>query len=218
MEYPVGGPYRTMMSRRDLMSAGLAFAATYAGFATGKAQALTALAESAQAVPGWNSDLQKFGAALMDTILPEDDGYGALTVGAPQFLELVLRDVLKPERRLALVEGLRALQTSLTQQLGTSFESLAPTRRHNELARFDSSTYVALADGAVAAPAQLAYVHLKEITLVAFFTNEAVAKRLLDYAPVPGHYEADLPVTDDLRTFYEDDMAGSQHRFAGKLI
>lgn len=213
-EQRIGGRYRLLLSRRKLLTAGLAFAAAFK-ILPPQGRVFAAVADDK--VPGWTAALQVFAASLMDTILPEDEGTGALIVGGPLFLNEVMRgEASRPDFRAALVEGLDDLHATMRAQIGAPFETQPALRRHNELARFDSVTYLSLAAGN-GSRAQRAYVMLKEITLIAFFTNEAVAKSLLDYSPVPGQYQADLPLTADIRAFYEDEMAGGYFKYAGHM-
>jgi hypothetical protein len=142
--------------------------------------------------------------ALIDTILPADDSPGAVELGAPAFVDLVLRVLWTPAQHRDFLDGLNELAAALKVEAGASFESLPPTHRAGALARFDAETYLALADGQTATASQRAYLQLKEMTIHAYFTTEQIATRLLDYQPVPGEYQPDLPVTDATRTFYED--------------
>lgn len=216
MEYPPVCSEEFSLSRRRLLVAGTSFAAA---FAAGLSLRSGAAAEPPMpAIAGWDAPLISFTSALADTIIPATETPGAVAVGAPAFLELIVRDLLAPADRASFLSGVQSLARLLEQQTGAPFLSLPVVRRTNELARFDGETYTALANGSEANAAQASYLQLKEYTLVAFFTSQQVATTMLDYSPVPGTYEPDLPLTPQTRAFYEDGGASGAHLNAGKIL
>lgn len=215
MNYPPVVGDEISLTRRRLIAAGASFAAAFAAGLSFRANG--AEAEN-KPLAGWDAPHQALVSALMDTIIPATDTPGALSVGAPAFLELVLRDLLTPADRTAFVGGLQGLGAVLQEQAGASFTSLPAVRRTNELARFDGETYAALADGAKATGAQASYLQLKEYTLVAYFTSQNVATTMLDYTPVPGPYVPDRPLAEQPHAFYEDGGAVGAHLNAGKIL
>jgi glucoside 3-dehydrogenase (cytochrome c) hitch-hiker subunit len=220
MEYPPNKQSNYLVSRRRIIIAGTGFAAAFAArLSLGQSDASASDAgKSPLAV--LNADLALLSRTLMDTILPEDDTPGALSVGAPAFLEVVLSDLFSSGDRLAFLSGLEALGTVLHTQSGATFPSLPAERRVIELARFDADTYMALASSSAASSAELSYVRLKEITLIAFFTSKEIATTMLNFSPVPGHYEPDLPISAQPRADYleaEDSGAYRAHEYAGKI-
>lgn len=215
MEYPPVCADDFSLSRRRLLAAGASFAAAFAAGLSLRANGADA---DARVIAGWDASLKALAPALMDTIIPATDTPGALSVGAPAFLELVLRDLLTPADRAAFTSGLHGLDLALQQQAGASFTTLPAVRRTNELARFDGETYAAVADGATATAAQASYLQLKEYTLIAFFTSQNIATTMLDYTPVPGPYMADMALAGQPHTFYEDGGAVGAHLNAGKIL
>lgn len=218
MMYPPGKQDDQFISRRRLLAAGSSFAAAFAaGLSLRSSESIAATGPGKPAIVGWNGGLETLCAALMGTIIPEDETPGAISVGGPVFLELVLRDLFAPTDRDAFVSGLKTLRAILEEQAGLSFAILPADRRAKELALFEAETFLTMSQGTGATAAQTSYLQLKEITLVAFFTSQKIATTLLDFTPVPGHYIPDLPIAEQAHTDYEDSGAYGAHRYAGKL-
>lgn len=217
MKYLPGEHDDLMISRRRLLVSGSSFAVAFAAGLSLRSGANTAPEPVTPPIVGWNAGLESLTRALMNAIIPEDETPGALAVGGPAFLAVVLRDLFAPAERDAFLGGLKALDVTLREQGGAPFASLPAERQTDELTRFDAEIYASLANGLRPAVAQSSYLQLKEITLVAFFTSQRVATTMLDFSPVPGHYVPDLPITAQPLTDYEDSGAYGEHRYAGKL-
>jgi gluconate 2-dehydrogenase gamma chain len=130
-------------------------------------------------------------SGVVDIMIPRTDTPGALDVGVPAFIDLMLRDVYSPEDRDRYLTGLAEFDAA-----GHSFVTLEATQRVALVRKFH--------DAAVHEERQLraGHAHLqrpfilmtKELTLLRFFTSEVGATQVLQYVAVPGSFHGCLPL------------------------
>lgn len=129
-------------------------------------------------------------SAMADRILPATSTPGALDVGVPAFIDMMLQDVYPKNLQDIVKNGLGELENQAKQQYETSFSRLSASEQDEML--------VDLEDRALAAnPAPTSkpfFSIIKELTIAGFFTSEEGAKATLDVVPIPGKYEGCIPV------------------------
>jgi hypothetical protein len=133
---------------------------------------------------------------VADIVIPRTDTPGALDVGVPAFIDLMLRDVYTPEDRDRYLTGLADLDAAASSGHGRPFVALELAQRTALVRKFH--------DAAVHEERQLrdAHAHLqrpfilmtKELTLLRFFTSQVGATEVLQYVAVPGSYHGCLPL------------------------
>ncbi len=133
---------------------------------------------------------------VAEIMIPRTDTPGAVDVGVPGFIDLMLKDVYTQNDRDRYLAGLAELDAAAQSEHGQKF------------VRLDSSPQVALVrkfhDAAVVEERRLQSKHAhverpfilmtKELTLLGFFTSEAGATQVLQYVAVPGSYHACVPI------------------------
>lgn len=124
-------------------------------------------------------------AAAADRILPRTDTPGARDAGVPAFVELMFAEYLTADERRRLADGLADLQKRATAAHGRAFAALAVAEQDALL-----KTLAAEAQD----QARGFFQQLRELTVVGYFTSELVGKEVLHYDPVPGRWEADVPL------------------------
>lgn len=126
---------------------------------------------------------------LADTILPRTDTPGAIDVGVPAWIDLVVGEYFSDTRRAAFLADLDAIDPLARAQSGAPLAAL----NHGDLARV-----VAALDAASGSlelsPAQRGYVKLKELILYGYFTSKPVQQDLLKVVIVPGRFDADVRI------------------------
>ncbi len=126
-------------------------------------------------------------AAIADTILPRSDSPGALDVGVPAFVDVVVSENYTDATRTAFVAGLDALETLLLTANGVALQS----SNHTTFARLTTGERET-AVGAVEqipdrrTPATRAHWQLKGLIIHGYFTSERVQKELLKFEMMPG--------------------------------
>jgi gluconate 2-dehydrogenase gamma chain len=175
-------PSTTKIDRRaaiqTLLQGGLALS-LMPGFAE---TAWSAIADAGErpAARALNSGQTKMIALIADTILPRSDTPGAIDVGVPRWIDLVLAEYFSAERRAAFLADLSAID-----QLAVSTSG--------DLVKVVSSLDAATGSKDLT-PAQRGYVKLKELVIHGYFTSKPVQQDLLKVVIVPGRFDADVRI------------------------
>jgi gluconate 2-dehydrogenase gamma chain len=123
--------------------------------------------------------------AVADRILPRTDTPGAADVGVPAFIDLLYGDFMTPAERQMLTEGLNAVDAAARSAHGAAFSTLT-TDRQDALLR-------TIAHAEEGKP-QGFFRLIRSATILGYFTSEQVGRNVLHYDPVPGRYDACVPI------------------------
>lgn len=132
---------------------------------------------------------------LSENIIPKTDTPGAIDVGVPEFIDIMLKDVYKEEDQKRFMEGLKAFEEGAEKEYGDPFI---------ELGTEDQTAYVKkIHDEAIKEeksenrPAKRPFILMvKELTLLGFFTSKPGATQVLQYEAVPGRYQGCIPLKE----------------------
>ena len=138
----------------------------------------------------FTSDQYKFISRIADLIIPETDTPGALGVGAPNFIDMMLADWASPNRQLDFVKGLheidlRAKNSGLGSFLTCSAEQQELILREIDKEFFDKNlndSYFGM---------------IKKIVLFAYYSSEVGATLELNFQRIPGDYLPCVPLSED---------------------
>jgi hypothetical protein len=159
--------------------------------------------------------------ALVDRILPPTDTPGARAVGVPAFVDRLLTDWMTQVERTHFLGGLQQVDPMARRRFDAPFADCSGEEQDAvlralaaEAADRDEQVVTidvdAAWDGAVL-PAPIPgtgrpetmeirlqpfFFHLKELTLVGYYTSEVGATEELRYEHVPGRHEGCLPVEE----------------------
>jgi gluconate 2-dehydrogenase gamma chain len=195
----------TLLAIRKGLAAGGGFAAGN-GVASGNGYVVRddlAARESDAATPSAATEPSTLSAsqratvsAIVDVMIPRTNTPGALDVGVPRFIDLMLKDVYTEADRDRYLTGLSDFDAAAKSEHGQTFVALEPTQRIALVRKFH--------DAAVAEEhrQRSAHTHLqrpfilmtKELTLLGFFTSQVGATQVLQYVAVPGSYHGCLPL------------------------
>ena len=125
--------------------------------------------------------------ALADTILPRTDTPGALDVGAPEFVDLLLAAWYPEEERTRLLAGLDALDARCREAHGKPLAELAAPERADFLASVDGKR------GAAGSPED-AYTREKDGIVFAFLTSKPIAAIVNTTPIIPGRFDGCIPL------------------------
>ena len=126
---------------------------------------------------------------LADTLLPRTDTPGAIDVGVPAWIDLVVAEYFSEATRAAFLADLDAIDQLARAQ---SVEPLAALKS-GDLSRVVASLDAAAGSKDLSA-AQRGYVKLKELILYGYFTSRSVQQDLLKVVIVPGSFDADVRI------------------------
>jgi gluconate 2-dehydrogenase gamma chain len=135
-------------------------------------------------------------SAVSEIMIPRTDTPGAIDVGVPGFIDLMLKDAYTQKDRERYLSGLAEL------------EAAAQAEQRKEFVALESAQQVALVrkfhDAAVVEERRLPHTNgplqrpfilmTKELTLLGFFTSQVGATQVLQYVAVPGSYHACVPL------------------------
>lgn len=128
--------------------------------------------------PVLNEEQREIMARVAELIIPKTDTPGAIDVGVPAFIELMLRDGYTKPVQDVFLAGLGDLA-------GKGFLT-ASTEQQTMLLRQVETNALANAKAGSVSFWQL----IKELTVWGYFTSEAGITSSLDYQPIPGKFEA----------------------------
>ena len=135
-------------------------------------------------------------SAVSEIMIPRTDTPGAIDVGVPRFIDLMLEDVYTQRDREHYLAGLADFDAAAHTEQGKEFLALEPTHQVALVRRFhDAAVIEEQRSGRLREDLQRPFIlTTKELTLLGFFTSEAGATQVLQYVAVPGSYHACLPV------------------------
>jgi hypothetical protein len=127
-------------------------------------------------------------AHLAEVIMPATDTPGAKAAGVDGFVVRVIRDCTAKPAQEQFMEGLRKTDAISQSAFSKPFSGLDFPRQTeivSELARQEREFFL----------------NLKELVVVGFFTSETGITQVLNYVPVPGRFQGDLPLQPGQRSW-----------------
>lgn len=140
----------------------------------------------------------EFLEVLVDRIVPATDTPGAVDVGVPSFIDMLLQDWAEADERERFLSGFAALDEQSRGEHGAPFRQATPEQQNALLSRLDEEGVRARENEVDPLPF---FATLKEWTLIGYYTSEVGATQELQWLAVPGRYEGDLPVEEVGRTW-----------------
>ncbi len=125
--------------------------------------------------------------ALSDTILPKTDTPGAVDVGVPAFIDLLIAEWYGDDDKAEMLRGLDGLEERGRAATGKGFAETDPAGRAAFLATIDGK------DGEKGS-LEAAYRRLKDTIIFGYVTAEPVAKMLATTPIIPGRFDGCTPV------------------------
>lgn len=140
-----------------------------------------------------------FVTAYVDTLLPRTDTPGGLDVGVDVFIDKVMAlTSVGPQTDSPLRTGIRDFDDAAREGHGAAFAKLDLQRRGELFAAAEerSPRYNPRVWGTVVGeePPIDFYRSLKSMTLWGYLTSETIGTEILNYDPVPGGYDGDIPL------------------------
>lgn len=132
---------------------------------------------------------------IAEIIIPRTNTPGAIDVGVPSFIDVVLKDVYSKEDQDRFLAGLKEFDDEANTSYGDGFTDLDADKqkelvmkKHEEAIRAEKSEN---------RPEKRPFIlMMKELTMLGFFTSEAGATQVLQYDPVPGAYKGCIPLSE----------------------
>ncbi len=169
------------MQRRDILKA-LGAAAALAVLPEHEALAAWTRVASRLAPAGaLTPDQLRLIGAIADTILPRTDTPSATDVRVPAFIDVIVSENYTDNQRSTFLTALPALETALRGADGTAFVAMDAEHRAVALGAVERANRQ---------PQPYAtYWRIKGLVIHGYFTSEQIAKQVLHYNMMPGHYD-----------------------------
>ncbi len=119
--------------------------------------------------------------AIADTILPRTDTPSATDVKVPAFIDVIVSENYTDNQRASFIGALPQLEAALAGPDGTAFVAMDPEHRAVALGAVERANRQV--------QPQSTYWRLKGLVIHGYFTSEPVAKQVLHYNMMPGHYD-----------------------------
>jgi hypothetical protein len=163
------------------------------------------------ALPDWKPsfftvDQASLLSSITETILPKTHTPGAVETGVPQFIDKAVPALFDAETQQKIRDGLDQLDRMATTTFGKKFSICSVEERNSLLLELDrkAGTYPLSLWGITLEQSKPVgfFRDLKSLTLMAYFTSVEIGKGVLRYDPVPGDYQACIPL-DGLNSWNE---------------
>ncbi len=123
--------------------------------------------------------------SIVDCILPATETPGALDVGVPAFVDLMLKEAYQSEEQDRFLTGLASLDEASQRKHQKTFRDCTAEEQTSLLTQLENES--------TSSPSFIRM--LKELTLLGYFTSEPIMNNVLNYNPVPGKYEGCVDAT-----------------------
>lgn len=146
---------------------------------------------------------------LVDLILPTSETVGAIDVQVPQFIDLVLNDVLSKKEQAIFLKGAAFFHTKFETMFdkavlrGTKNEFLTLLSNYFKLSLKEKKQVFELLEKeeSVVDNIELYAIYkyltcIRHYTLFGYYTSKKVGTEILNYNPVPGEYNGCVPVVE----------------------
>ena len=155
---------------------------------------LTSVMQAATPLGGVNAkpvylSAQQFAiaGAVAERILPRTDTPGARDVGVPAFIDLMFGRYLAAEDKQVVATGLAEVEAASLAAQKKSFLQLTDAQQDALLTTLAEASKTKV---------RTFFHQFKELTVLGYFTSETVGKTVLHYDPVPGRFEACIPLAE----------------------
>ncbi|MEI8090114.1 MAG: gluconate 2-dehydrogenase subunit 3 family protein [Opitutaceae bacterium] len=125
--------------------------------------------------------------AIAERILPRTDTPGATDVGVPAFVDLMLGKYSTDTERQLFATGLDEVNAACLATHARAFVKVGAAQQDAILME------IALASQK---KDKTFFHHIKELTVVGYFTSEIVGRTVLHYDPVPGRFQGCVPISE----------------------
>ena len=127
-------------------------------------------------------------AEVADIIIPTTGTPGAKAAGVEKFIVRVMRDCYEKPDQEKFYAGLAKLDTDSQAKFGKGFAGLDLAQKNEMVkqATIDNKAF---------------FLAMKGLTVTGYFTSEIGATQALEYLPIPGRFEACMPMKAGQKTW-----------------
>jgi gluconate 2-dehydrogenase gamma chain len=142
---------------------------------------------------------------MAETILPATRTPGAIELGVPAYIELMVKDTFQPEDQEKFLAGLTLIDERAQKNHSKSFAQCKAKVQAQLLEEVDaeaSAEGIARREAADANPELWNepyfnfFLTFKSLTLVGYYTSSYAGQNILSYDPIPGAYNGCIPLEE----------------------
>jgi gluconate 2-dehydrogenase gamma chain len=129
--------------------------------------------------------------SVSDIVIPRTDTPGAVDAGVPLFIDQMFKAVYSKDDQKRYLTAMAAFDKAGGKpflQLDEAQRKALVTRLHKEA--------LAVPKGGTLSPAADFVLMSKKLTMLGFFLSQPGCTQVLQYAPVPGAWKGDIPLTE----------------------
>ncbi len=138
----------------------------------------------------FSSDQFKIISRISDLIIPETDTPGALSVGAPNFIDMMLADWASTNRQIDFIQGLHEIDLRSKKVGVGSFLSCSAEQQELILLEIDKDFFNENLNNPY-------FGMIKKMVLFAYYSSEVGATIELNFQRIPGDYIPCVPISED---------------------
>lgn len=135
-------------------------------------------------------------AEVAEIMIPRTNTPGAKDVGIPAFIDKMMKDTYPKDDQQRFIAGLADFEAQAKREHGRAFLELEPAQRaalvkqvHDPAVEAERTSELPLDERH-----RPFIITMKELTMLGYFTSEPGATQVLQYRPVPGAYQACVPL------------------------
>jgi glucoside 3-dehydrogenase (cytochrome c) hitch-hiker subunit len=138
-------------------------------------------------------------AQISECIIPKTDTPGSIDAGVYSFIDIFLKYNETSEGQTKFKDGLANFELFCKNDFGKPFLDCNNEEKIEALKKEEAS---AIQKRKTNPSEKTFWFKIKELTFLGFFTSEPGAKQFLKYDPIPGSYEACIPLDEVGGTWY----------------
>lgn len=146
--------------------------------------------------------------AVVNTLLPPTSTPGAVEIGVPAFMDLVLDKYTEEEDRQKMMSGFETWLTTVQNNAGSPYHALAAEEQLKQLNALDQEA-IAIAESLEGQQLdeeewkakQPWWLEMKALAINGYFASEKIGTEILAYDPVPGPYQGCIPLSEVGKTW-----------------
>ncbi len=138
-------------------------------------------------------------STLADCILPRTGTPGALDVGVPAYIEMMVKDCSEDREQKAFLLGLKGIDAAAFSEFAKDFMSLPRARQEELLVKIEGEEVLEEIEHRKANDWSWRYpffLRFKQMTLSGYFTSKKVGLEVTNYDPTPGVYRGCIPMSE----------------------
>ena len=143
--------------------------------------------------------------ALSEVILPKTNTPGAKELGVPQFLDVLVGEVMSEEDRNTFIRDLEEMMNECKTSRGKVFPACTPEEQKiflDGLSEENNSRYPGIwGSDMVRKDQQNFFGKLRDTMVWAYFTSEVAGEQLLEYDPIPGKYNGCIKIDKERKAW-----------------